>query len=136
MTNVNNYLWPADLPEGCPPEDAKPGSGWFFRFVNKNPVTAKDFIRPIDRPNADYADDERCSASALSLFADADDVTLAQKLVPGFKKRKVAQGELTPRMGVIKNTPMNVDGTRFTSHYDWWVAADYTDLPSFAVVAS
>jgi hypothetical protein len=135
VSTVKDYVWPADLPEGCPPEDAVPAQGSFYRFVNSATVKAKDFVRAIDRPNANYPPEEQCEASAISLFADPADVSLAKKLVPAFKSKKVAQGDLQPHMGVIKNTPMTLpDGTLFESHHDWWVAADYTVLPPFAVV--
>lgn len=134
MPTVNDYSWPNDLPEGCPPSDATSADGVFFRFINKNTPSARDFVRPVDRPNANYPPEERCEASAISLFAGADDVTLAQRLIPGFKKKKVAQGKLSPRMGVIKNTPMDYEGTRFESHHDWWMTAEYTDVPPFALV--
>ena len=80
-------------------------AGAFFRCVNESTPTAKDFMRAIDRPNASFPPEEHCAVSAVSLFADAGDVTLAQKLIPGFKKKRVAQGTLTPPMGVVKNTP-------------------------------
>jgi hypothetical protein len=126
---VNDYAWPDDLPNGCPPDSATPAEGTFFRFINKRTPSAKDFVRPIDRPNADFSPKEQCAAAALSLYADPNDVTLAQRFIPGFKKKKVAQGALVPHMGVIENTPCTQEGVQLESHHDWWVATGYTDLP-------
>lgn len=97
-------------------------------------MRAKDLVRPVDRPSAHFLPDEMCGASALSLYKDVSDVHLAQRLIPGFKNKKVAVGDLTPEMGVIKNTPTEFNGTPFKSHHDWWVPTDYTDVPPFAVV--
>jgi hypothetical protein len=134
--SVSSYSWPDDLPEGCPPGDATPADGLFYRFMNKSEPSEKDFVRPIDRPNADFPAEQQCEASALSLYADLDDVALAQKLIPGFRKKKVAQGKLESQMGVVKNTPSEYEGVRLNSHHDWWLPVDYTTLPPFSLVTS
>jgi hypothetical protein len=139
MTEVTDYAWPTDLPENCPPGDAQPAEGTFFRFVKDDPPSRRDFVRPIDLPGASarHGPDERCEASALSLFADQEDVQKARALIPGFGKKKVARGELAPHMGVLKHTaPPIAEQPVFESHHDWWMPSTYSDLPPFVVVTT
>lgn len=103
-----------------------------MRLVKNNPPTADDFRRPRDLPRrGPIPDDELCAYSALSLFAERDDIETAKKYVPGFKSKLIAAGTLDPSMGVAERTPLVLrPDLTLASHTDWWlpVGADPHDL--------
>lgn len=136
---TRTYNWPADLPADCPPSDAQGARGVYYRFVKFSPPAATDFRRPRDlRKNQDsIPDDELCTYSALSLFADINDVRTAKNLIPGFDKKRVAQGILEPRHGVTHQSPTTPPTSTMVlkSHFDWWLPTELDPLPLFEVVA-
>lgn len=140
MVAVQQYQWPGDLPDGCPPTGASPASGVFYRFVKSDPPTMDDFRRPIDLPRRQpIPPDELCAFCALSLYADLDDVALAREYIPGFRKKRVAMGELRTEMGVIHRSPQLLPTSPpvvLESHTDWWVPTSYTICPPFHVVTT
>ena len=120
----------ANCPEAdCPPADAEAVRGDVIRFVRSNPPTAADMRT--------YADDGRqgddgCRACALSVLRRVEDVPLARKAMPWFKKRLVAKATLSPAHGRILQTGPN------KWHFSFWVEAGHagTIHQSFTVVAA
>ena len=39
-----SWNWPPDFPEDCPPEDAVPADGVYYRIVNNDPPQSSDFV--------------------------------------------------------------------------------------------
>ncbi|MGH7269899.1 MAG: hypothetical protein ACREJ3_05660 [Polyangiaceae bacterium] len=113
----------------CPPQDAEKVNGDVIRFVRNDPPTAAD--------TRTYADDgktgdDACAACALSVLRRLEDVPVARKAMPWFKKRLVAKATLSPAHGLIKQTGAN------KWHFSFWVEAGHlaTIHKSFAVVAA
>jgi hypothetical protein len=132
----DGFTWPEDIPAQCPPDDASPMTTIVYRFVKKDPPSEEDFSRPIDKPRkAQPSADEVCSLFALSVFTEADDIPIARQLIPGFKRRLVAEGRITPNDGVMKPEPIADFGQAvIRSHHDWWLPRDHNPLPAFAMV--
>lgn len=113
-----DYEWHVDLPDECPPPEAEPCDATVYRFVKNDPPTTSDFVRPVDnQQRSPKPDDDACEVCALSVFTDPADAATARNLVPGMRKRMVAQADLAPDSGVMKarwSPPM-------PSHASWWV---------------
>ena len=135
---MTDFVGAPDLPDGCPPPSAVPANGTYYRLVRNNPPTDDDFRRPRDLPRSTpLKEDELCVDSALSLFEDPKDVHLARQYVPGFKKKKVAQGTLVPTAGVTLHSPTLLSGdpvVELASHTEWWESAASRPRPVFVVV--
>lgn len=129
-------MWPDDLPADCPPAEAEEVERVVYRFVKAEPLTVDDFARPIDKPRkTPPAADEMCEMCALSVFADTADLPVARQFIPGFKKKRVAEGTVTADDGVMQCTPTTVAGSpMMSSHHDWWVPEGVDPLPKFTVV--
>lgn len=135
-----SYYWPDDLPSGCPPSDAQSAEGAFYRLVKNDPPSLDDFRRPRDLPRKrPILPEELCAYSAISLFGTIEDIQLARQYIPGFRKKKVALGELTPHMGVVLNSPQLLalatsDKVALESHTDWWMPKAFNACLEFRVV--
>jgi hypothetical protein len=85
-------------------------------------------------------DDKLCQYSALSIFKDIEDVAIIRSFVPGFKKKRLATGQILEEYGMIQNTPQPAtDQTSGTvhimrSHFDWWIPVDIEPHTFFKVV--
>src|SRR5260370_1677300 len=87
------------------------------------PPSVVSFRRPRGSPRRPpFRDDQLCRASALSLYADIDDVGVARELIPGFRKKLVARGVLGPTQGVLQSNPTRLS----SSHTSWFSPADTT----------
>lgn len=107
--------WFEELPEQCPPKDAKDCEGNFYRIANGNPAQSADFFSQRRlAPDKVFKGNglDECIARAVSLFGNLEDAKKRLKL-PKFKRANIALVELCPKDGVMKKT--------FTdSHYSWW----------------
>lgn len=112
--------WYEDLPPLCPPADAVPAKGRFYRIAKGNPVENSDFFSQRKlQPNKVFRGlgVDECIARAISLFADKSDADRRLKL-PKFRDANVAEVELEPKDGLMKQT--------FSmSHYSWWRSMDF-----------
>jgi len=112
--------WFEDLPEQCPPNDAKDCNGDFYRIANGDPAQSADFFSQRrlapDKVFKGKGIDE-CIARAVSLFANLDDAKKRLKL-PKFKRANIALVELRPKDGMMKKTFAD-------SHYSWWRTKDF-----------
>ena len=112
--------WYEQLPPQCPPSDAVPCEGTYYRIAKGNPATDSDFfsqrkLQP-DKTFVGLGIDE-CISRALSLFSDINDAVRRLKL-PKFRNANVAEVDLQPKDGVIKKT---FSGT----HHSWWRSTDF-----------
>ena len=109
------YEWFEQLPEQCPPKDAVPCSGVYFRIAKGIPTDSDDyFSQRMMQPNGVFMGEgiDECILHAVSLFAALDDAKKRLKL-PKFRKQTVVKVTLAPEDGVIKKT-------FGTSHHSWW----------------
>ena len=107
--------WFEELPEQCPPEDAKECNGIYYRIANGNPATSTDFfsqkkLQPDKVFIGKGIDD--CIVKSISLFSDRKEIEKRMKL-PKFRKGVIAEVRLEPKDGLIKKTFGN-------AHYSWW----------------
>lgn len=107
--------WFEELPEQCPPEDAKECNGIYYRIANGNPATSADFfsqkrLQPDKIFTGEGIDD--CIVKSISLFSDRKEIEKRLKL-PKFRKGVIAEVRLEPKDGMIKKTFGN-------AHYSWW----------------
>lgn len=101
------------LPNGCPPETARPMTGMFHRLTNG---TADDWTSLEVQLGAEArpAGVTPCSWAAISVFADVADVMRVRRRSKKYASHRVSQFPVDPGMGVLHH-----DSTR-TSHHDWW----------------
>lgn len=112
--------WFEQLPQYCPPADATPCKGDYFRLANGNPATSADFFSQRKlQPNKVFTGNgvDECIARAVSLFQDKDDAEKRRKL-PKFKRAVIARVSLEPRDGMMKKTFSG-------SHYSWWRSMEF-----------
>ena len=107
--------WFEELPEQCPPEDAKECNGIYYRIANRNPTTSTDFfsqkkLQPDKVFIGKGIDD--CIVKSISLFSDRKEIEKRMKL-PKFRKGVIAEVRLEPKDGMIKKT-------FGAAHYSWW----------------
>ncbi|MEY4576728.1 MAG: hypothetical protein RL701_1431 [Pseudomonadota bacterium] len=106
--------YPEDWPEGCPPAEAQPAQGTFYRILNHAAPTLEDFQSHHERglaPNADRV--KRCG---LSIYETQAQARHRQKLTPRLGQY-LSAGSLTPESGVISASDRS-------GHITWWPAKD------------
>lgn len=84
--------WFEELPVACPPPDATPCNGEYFRIANGNPATSPDFFSQRKlQPNKIFVGKgiNECIARAVSMFKDKDDALKRLKL-PKFRHSVIA----------------------------------------------
>lgn len=93
--------FPADWPPGCPPPEAAPASGRYFRVVTTSPASASDFRTHHEAGKLPKA--PPCLRAGLSTFRTQDDAERMALLLPvlgGF----VAAANLNAAYGVSMPT--------------------------------
>lgn len=121
------------FPPDCPPQDAAPLSGVFYRLASKDLAVGEDtevssWLRPYQTHGPHYKKFDEVAAHGLSVFADLVDVLRARKITPWMAKKSVAEVTVTEQDGVMLHSP-----TVFSaSHHDWWT--DPIDLQPEAIV--
>lgn len=131
------FQWPDDFSEQCPPSDAKPCDGQYFRFVS-NPINSeKDFVSEFNRSerlrNRLIKEGNLgliCMAKGLSIFSKYEGAIATQKRIPRFRKSAIAANVLTAHHGVLKPTP----STRSDhSHCTWWIPENVDPSIDFVI---
>lgn len=113
--------WVETLPSQCPPADAVPPEGVYYRAVSAN-YSEDDFV-PHARlyPNRQYKGALACIARALSIFTKKEDCINATKL-PGLQnlgQTHIAKVTLTEKDGLVHK------GKNKDSHHSWWRTHDF-----------
>lgn len=125
--------WPDSFPDACPPSDAEVASGSFYRLVDSDPPTQRDFMNHHEllaagRFRSRFWPDD-CIAAGLSVFGDVADAQKTRAAVGPLRKKKIAVGEITGA-GRMKHTPRHSKCT----HHTWWRTADDAAWEGFEVV--
>lgn len=107
-----NEKFPDIWPDSCPPPDAQPAQGSFFRVTKGNPPYTDDFKSYAELGKAPYS--PPCLRVGLSLLKNLDDAIHQIKLFPKTGKF-VFNADLEPQHGKCKQTK----GT-LPSHTTWW----------------
>ena len=112
--------WYEQLPPLCPPTDASPCNGRFYRIAKGNPANDSDFFSQRKlQPDKVFVglEIDECIVRAISLFSDEADVVRRLKL-PKFRNANISEVILQPKDGVMKKTFSD-------SHYSWWRSVDF-----------
>lgn len=113
--------WVEDLPPQCPPSDAVPPEGVYYRAVSEN-CSENDFV-PYARlyPKKKYTGAMACISRALSIYTTIGECIDATKL-PSLQKlgqTHIAKVTLTEDDGLV------LKGRNKSSHYSWWRTRDF-----------
>ena len=120
VTTVMAWYWPEDFPDGCPPEQAPPAEGIFYRIVKGDPPEQGDFIslyhqNPTRAQKViESSSRTKCVTMGLSVFTEREDALGCAKQFPKLGD-KIARLALTPQAGKALKT----HGMR-ESHNTWW----------------
>ncbi len=117
---MNVMNWYEQLPALCPPLDAVPCEGTYYRIAKGNPATDSDFFSQRKMlPNKTFTGlgVDECVARSISLFSEVNDAARRLKL-PKFRCANIVVVTLQPKDGVMKKTFSD-------SHYSWWRSADF-----------
>lgn len=72
----------------CPPADAEAVRREVYRFVDRDPPAASDFV-PVLLKRPDIEPGKRCQAAGLSVFTDLADAARQRRRFKGFRRRNV-----------------------------------------------
>lgn len=126
--------WPSWYPPVCPPLDAVPAVGIFYRLVD-DPASESDFksVRELadeGKKKRYWSADEECSAVACSVFAEQNDAESTRASIGSLRAKKVARGDVSGS-GKLKASP----SARSKSHHDWWRTGKDQAWRTFEVVS-
>ena len=133
---MTSWNWPADFPDDCPPEQASPADGTYYRIVKNAPPDSEDFVSLYDSDQNRAMSIVRqgtrteCETMGLSVYTDRDDAVNCALQYPKIGDR-VASVALTPVSGKVLYT-----GGRFPTHHTWWKPVDFDPTGVAQVVAS
>ena len=122
-------VWPSFYPDQCPPAEATPAQGVVLRLVRNDPACEEDFLAWSVEHGLSTS--KPCQSCGVSVFDKLDDVRRMQRRVPSQRRKAVAQGQLTPEMGVVMPTP-----GRERSHRTWWIPSGVEPAGAFRVVGA
>jgi len=115
--------FPADWPQGCPPDDAEDAHGEVFRVVKTDPPAAADFLSYHEMGITRGDPIRRCGLSVFRVRADAEH---ASRAFPNLGN-VIARAVLAPEHGKVKQTGR-------PSHTTWWPAEGVDRAALFTVV--
>lgn len=132
MYGTIKLKWHDFYPDDCPPDDAEPASGIVYRLVRHDPPEAEDFEtlyeeRPIFFENKQ--NDFICKGCGVSVCRDFEDIKRLQRSSGKMRKRKVAEGTVHSKHGMILHTPSAL----YKSHHTWWIPIGVTPWLVFNV---
>lgn len=129
--------WPEHFPESCPPSDAEPPQGSYYRIVDSDPPTSDDFVSNLRLKQLGlrfkggkrrWSDD--CQAAGLSILEDLTEVKNLRDSCGPMRSKAIAYGDISDD-GLIKHTP----GKSGASHHTWWLPVESQPALYFRVVA-
>lgn len=112
--------WFEDLPALCPPADAVPARGRFYRIAKGLPTESEDYFSQRRlQPDKVFIGEgiDECIVRSVSLFCTEADAEKRLRL-PKFKSQILVAIDLEPKDGVIKKT-------FGPSHYSWWRSTEF-----------
>lgn len=122
------------FPPGCPPADAKPLEGSFFRLAERRLAVGQltgpaSWLRPYETRNGGlWKQSHLPEAHALSVYSDVVELKAARDISPLMGRKPIAKVVIATQDGWVKHAP--TEGGR--SHHDWWT--NPYDLTPRAVV--
>jgi hypothetical protein len=119
-------MWLYQLPEQCPPSNARKESLDVYRMVKTFPTTTEDWlpitelnkINPPDKlntPHREFDSFDDCCTHGLSVFTCLKAIrTKRKRLKKKFKDHKIVKGCINKNDGVILETYSD-------NHITWWL---------------
>lgn len=123
-----DYIWFEQLPEQCPPKDAEPCNGTYYRIAKGIPTESEDyFSQRMLQPEKIFTGEgiDECILRAVSVF-DTPEMASKRLKLPKFKSQMVIQISLTEKDGVAKKT-------FGPSHYSWWRSINFNYVQTSAI---
>ena len=108
--------WPDFYPANCPPAEATPASGTIYRLVQHNPAQAEDFKTPWEEYRSKF-EPPTIDNCGVSVHTDLQDSEKLRNRIRKFRRRQIAEGEISPTLGMIRHTPSLEE----KSHHAWWI---------------
>ena len=118
-------VWPG---QPCPPGDASPVNGVFYRTVSHNPPTAEDFLSWHELGKK-VKPSKVCQSCGVSMQPTREAAEHQRELYP-WGGQYIAEGTLTPAHGLIKHTPSG----QLPSHHTWWCYTGVARHEAFDVI--
>lgn len=112
--------WFESLPEQCPPIDATPASGIYYRIAKGIPTESEDYFSQRRlQPGKTFLGEgiDECVVRSVSVFSSLADAQKRLRL-PKFRNNVVVTIDLQPKDGVIKKT-------FGPCHYSWWRSIEF-----------
>jgi hypothetical protein len=111
---------PPSLPQGCPPREASPAGGRFYRLASRDslpgePPKPASWILPINNKLTE-TDPSSCDSFSFSIYDDPDVLRAAARLVPWARGKPLCEFEIPAGFGSLLAT----DGDLCEGHHDWW----------------
>ena len=132
--SLTKLTWPDLYPENCPPAEAEPVSGTFYRLVRHNPARAEDFKSVFEEnpKRFNYIPTiENCGLSVQKDPQDSERLERLKKRARKYKNRQIAEGNLNPTLGMIQHTPSK----KYKSHHTWWVPVEAKPWTVFNIMS-
>ena len=125
---LDSPSWPADFPEGVPPEEATPADELGYRLVNSNPPTRSCFQSTREEnPSREFPDEQRVPSYGVSLYLELQHAKRTRRRYKGLRSKIISVGQLSPEFGVTMPT--------FSySHFTAWFYAEAEPHLAFAAV--
>ena len=113
-------------PNDCPPPEATPADGVFYRLLEGNAAKPSDFESLHEQGRLRPRDCSPCEWAGLSLCQTLEDIKAARAARGKNRSRaagvlKIARGTLVPDLGVVKDTPRAV---KMKTHVTYWPYRD------------
>ena len=127
--------WPSWWPDGCPPDEAAPVTGEFYRFVADDVIDESDFHSARERADQGlgrvfWSEDKECDAVSCSTFTDLQDARSTQAAFGALRKKRIAKGDPSGS-GVVLPTPSKPS----SSHHSWWRPVGDQAWKTFKVIS-
>ncbi|MBX5191432.1 hypothetical protein HJB86_21360 [Rhizobium sp. NZLR3b] len=113
----------------CPPEDADVADCMVYRAVAADPATPDDF-RSYVKLRKVSVEKSKCDDWGLSVWRDLDAVEHARSVIPLFRERYIAGGEMGEAHGKIKASPSKNQ----PKHFTFWNYYNVNLSASFSIV--
>lgn len=126
--------WPDYYPAQCPPADAQPAIGHYFRLVDAAPPSGEDTMTHVElqsigaRYKGKDFGDKQCMASGFSVFDELAAAERTRRSVGPLRKKKIAKIDVSGP-GAILQTGND------RSHHTWWRPINDSDWTNCSVVA-
>jgi hypothetical protein len=120
--------WFEELPPDCPPADATPANGQFYRLGSIPPEDSDFWSHRMRFPDKFFQVSE-CQARSVSIFDSINAVEKLQRRYPILAKKPIFKIDLTPNDGLSLQTGED------EHHFSWWRSTEF-QMTSIKIIDS